>query len=153
MFWNDQKSLELSRWCVRGFGLVLAGVDVGCYWLVKWYMSMNRQTMGQGLADGLLMMASIYLISLPAWAALYRLGQLLKNIAAGQVFTEGNVRALRIISWCFVAAGLLCFVSAFHYAPWGLFAAACGFMALLMRVVKNCFEQAVRMKDELDFTV
>ncbi|MBQ8647308.1 MAG: DUF2975 domain-containing protein [Oscillospiraceae bacterium] len=153
MFWNDRRSLELSRWCVRGFCLVLAAVDVGCYPLVKWYMSMNRQTMGQGLWDGLLMMGSIWLISVPAWAALYRLGQLLKNIAAGQVFTPENVRALRIISWCFVTAGALCFVSAFHYLPWGIFAAACGFMALLMRVVKNCFEQAVLMKDELDFTV
>ena len=30
---------------------------------------------------------------------------------------------------------------------------AAGFMALIVRVVKNAFAQAVRMKDELDYTV
>ena len=32
-------------------------------------------------------------------------------------------------------------------------AVAAGFMALIVRVLKNAFEQAVRMKDELDYTV
>lgn len=32
-------------------------------------------------------------------------------------------------------------------------AVAAGFMALIVRVLKNAFAQAVRMKDELDYTV
>ena len=31
--------------------------------------------------------------------------------------------------------------------------AAAGFMALLVRVLKNAFAQAVRMKNELDYTI
>ncbi len=30
---------------------------------------------------------------------------------------------------------------------------AAGFMALIVRIVKNVFEQAIRMKDELDYTI
>ena len=79
--WNDQKSLALTRWCVRLFALALAAADLGGYWLVRWYMSWNTETIGQGLREGLMMMASLYLCSLPAWAALYWLHRLLGSIA------------------------------------------------------------------------
>ena len=51
--WNDQKSLALTRWCVRLFALALAAADLGGYWLVRWYMSWNTETIGQGLREGL----------------------------------------------------------------------------------------------------
>ena len=51
------------------------------------------------------------------------------------------------------AACAVCLASTFYYAPWSLAGVAAGFMALLVRVIKNCFEQAVRMKDELDYTI
>ena len=97
--WNDQKSLALTRWCVRLFALALAAADLGSYWLVRWYMSWNTETIGQGLREGLLMMASLYLCSLPAWAALYWLHRLLGSIAAGQIFVPENVRALRAMQF------------------------------------------------------
>ena len=34
--WNDQKSLALTRWCVRLFALALTAADLGSYWLVRW---------------------------------------------------------------------------------------------------------------------
>ena len=52
-----------------------------------------------------------------------------------------------------MAACLLCLVSAWYYLPWLLVAVAAGFMALIVRIVKNCFAQAAAMKDELDFTI
>ena len=39
------------------------------------------------------------------------------------------------------------------YLPFAFLAVAAGFMALIVRVLKNAFEQAVHMKDELDFTI
>ena len=50
---------------MRLFALALAAADLGGYWLVRWYMSWNTETIGQGLREGLLMMASLYLCSLP----------------------------------------------------------------------------------------
>jgi hypothetical protein len=34
-----------------------------------------------------------------------------------------------------------------------LVAIAAGFMGLIVRIVKNAFQQAIAMKDELDYTV
>ena len=77
----------------------------------------------------------------------------LSALAAGQVFVSANVARLRRVSWCCMAACLLCLVSAWYYLPWLLVAVAAGFMALIVRIVKNCFAQAAAMKDELDFTI
>ena len=65
-----------------------------------------------------------------------------------------NVTALRRISWCCAGAAVLCLAAVFIcYRPFAVLAAAAGFMALLVRVLKNAFAQAVRMKNELDYTI
>ena len=70
-----------------------------------------------------------------------------------EVFIPENIRCLRIVSWCCVAAGAICLVSTLFYIPFAAIATAAGFMALIVRIVKNVFEQAIRMKDELDYTI
>lgn len=58
------------------------------------------------------------------------------------------------ISWCCAGAAVLCLAAVFIcYRPFAVLAAAAGFMALLVRVLKNAFAQAVRMKNELDYTI
>ena len=66
-----------------------------------------------------------------------------------------NVTALRRISWCCTWAAMLCLPTGAVVGLPFIFAVglAAGFMALIVRVVKNAFAQAVRMKDELDYTV
>ena len=65
-----------------------------------------------------------------------------------------TVQALRRISWCCTWAAVLCLpVGVWIYLPFLFLTVAAGFMALLVRVLKNAFEQAVRMKDELDYTI
>jgi hypothetical protein len=39
------------------------------------------------------------------------------------------------------------------YLPLSFVSLAAGFMALIVRIVKNVFERAIVMKDELDLTV
>lgn len=153
MNWDDQKSLKLSVACVWVFFLLLAALDIGCYWLVEWFLSIPRVTLGHGLREGLLLMSSLYLCSLPAWTLLLNLYGLLGSIGKGHVFTAQNVARLRRVSWCCIAVCVVCLASALYYLPWLLGGAAAGFMALIVRIVKNCFEQALRMKDELDFTI
>ena len=70
------------------------------------------------------------------------------------VFVPENVTALRRISWCCAGAAVLCLAAVFIcYRPFAVLAVAAGFMALLVRVLKNAFAQAVRMKNELDYTI
>ena len=63
------------------------------------------------------------------------------------------MRLLRQVSWCCVGAGAVCLVSCLYYLPFIAVAIAAGFMALIVRIVRNIFQTAIGMKDELDYTV
>ena len=149
MNWSKNSSIALSRACVVLFMILLAALDIGCYWAVGWFVRlrlMNRDSV-------FLMMATIYLCSGFGWVLLVRLWQLLQNIRAQLVFDARNVRLLRQVSWCGVGAGAVCLVSCLYYLPFIAVAIAAGFMALIVRIVKNIFQQAIDLKSELDLTI
>ena len=95
-----------------------------------------------------------YLCAVLAFGMLFSLYKFLRRIKAGQIFVPANVTALRRISWCCVGAAVLCLPAWVGiYLPFAFLGVAAAFMALIVRVLKNAFEQAVRMKDELDLTI
>ena len=95
-----------------------------------------------------------YLCAVLAFGMLFSLYKFLRRIEAGQIFVPANVTALRRISWCCVGAAVLCLPAGVGiYLPFAFLGVAAAFMALIVRVLKNAFEQAVRMKDELDLTI
>ncbi len=149
MNWNKDKSIVLSRVCVAVFAACLLALDVGAYWVARWFVV----TRFQNWQRGALLMVSIYAGSVFAWICLAQLWRLLGNIRRGELFTAGNVRCMRVVSWCCAAAAGICLVSAAYYLPFLFVAVAAGFMALIVRIVKNAFQQAIAMKDELDLTV
>ena len=50
-------------------------------------------------------------------------------------------------------AAVVCLAAAYIYLPFAFLGVAAAFMALIVRVLKNAFAQAVHMKDELDYTI
>jgi len=91
---------------------------------------------------------------LPALGALWALDRLLSAVRREQVFTAGNVRCLRIISWCCFAAGAILLVGClFVSLNLIILAVLAAFFGIVIRVVKNLFEAAVALKDENDFTI
>lgn len=150
MNWNKDKSILLSRVCVAVFSLALLALDVSCYPLARWFFGMDWRRIAGA-------MVTVYVCSVFAWIVLADLWRLLRNLRGGQVFIAENVRLLRRVSWCCVGAALVCLASILWMWVWLLsrvfFAAAAGFMALIVRIVKNVFQQAVAMKDELDLTI
>ncbi|MEG2931221.1 MAG: DUF2975 domain-containing protein [Ruthenibacterium sp.] len=87
-------------------------------------------------------------------AALWLLHRLLFSIGAGSVFVEKNVFILRALSWCCLGAGLVFFGGACAgWPPFALLAVCAAFMGLILRVVKNVFAEAVRIRTENDATV
>ncbi len=149
MEWNSDKSISLSQGCVVGFALLLLILDAGAYWFVGFFIRLRGMTAPKGL----LMMISVYLCSVFAWMVLWKLWRLLANMRRERVFVSENVSLLRAVSWCCAAVALICLLSAAYYLPFLVAAMAAGFMALIVRIVKNVFQQALSMKDELDFTV
>jgi hypothetical protein len=133
------------------FSVCLAALDVAAYWVVRWYL---RISLGlEGLGDGIFLLAMLYLCSVCGWILLWSLWRLLGNLKKGRVFTAENVRALRAASWCCAGVFAVCGLGTLHYTPFVAFSVAAGFMALIVRIVKNVFQQAVQMKSELDLTI
>ncbi|HHW21832.1 MAG TPA: DUF2975 domain-containing protein [Clostridiaceae bacterium] len=151
MDWNKDKSVMLSRVCIVVFAILLAAADIGAYWLVSWFMGVSR-TLG-GLRDGYLLLTTVYSCSVFAWILLVNLWKLLANIQRGMPFETSSVNYLRVSSWCCAGVCTICLLSTLYYTPLILVSIASGFMALIVRIIKNVFEQAIAMKTELDYTV
>ena len=152
MNWSGNHSIRLSQACVAVFALLLLGLDAACPWLARYYVAQVR---GDPLGYAAALMAAVYLGSVLGWVTLYRLWRLLDHLRRGRVFVEENVRDMRTVSWCCAGAAVLSAGTALVYLPWvfGVVAVSAGFMALIVRIVKNVFQQAIAMKSELDLTV
>ena len=101
MNWSKDRSIALSRGCVVLFMILLAALDIGCYWAVRWFIGLRFMPW----QSGVLMMVTIYLCSGFGWVLLVRLWQLLDNIRLQLVFDLRNVKLLRQVSWCCVGRG------------------------------------------------
>lgn len=149
MKWNNSKSVILSKVCVVVFALVLLALDIGSKWLIEDWLSVFLDTPWHNAVLYVL----IYLCSIPGWVTLWSLWRLLDRIYQGQVFVEENIQDMRRTSWCCILVAVLCGVTAPFYWPLFIITIMAGFVGLIVRIVKNIFEQAMEMKDELDFTV
>ena len=119
-------------------------------WLTRWMVTAHALPP----RTGPVLLVLGYLCAVLAFGMLFSLYKFLRRIEAGQIFVPANVTALRRISWCCVGAAVLCLPAGVGiYLPFALLGVAAAFMALIVRVLKNAFEQAVRMKDELDLTI
>ena len=148
--WSDQKSIILTRAVVAGTIAGCGIMTVSGPWLTRWMVSAHALPP----ASGPVLLGMGYVCAVLAFVMLVSLYKFLRRIEAGAVFVPANVTALRRISWCCAGAAVLCLAAVFIcYRPFAVLAAAAGFMALLVRVLKNAFAQAVRMKNELDYTI
>jgi len=147
--WNSNKSLIATSICTKVTIGIVVTIILTAPLLVKGYVSYASK-------DPYVirpLVATVYACAVPGLAAMIALNRLLKNIRKKEVFTEKNVKLLRLLSWCsFVVSGIL-FASGFYYLMFLLIAFAAAFFGLILRVVKNVIEQAVVIKNENDFTI
>ena len=153
--WNKDRSLALSRAAVGVFMALLAAAVLTAPWLTRLFLDLRRPPLPEmGRSWVLALFLTYEYLSVPAAGVLlWQLRGVLRRIGAGQVFVAENPRALRVISWCCLYEAALCLTGAFWYLPFLLVSVAAGFMALIVRVVKNILEQAVALKDENDHTI
>lgn len=148
--WNDQKSIILTRVVVAAAIAGCAVMTVRGPWLTRWMVSAHALPP----ASGPVLLGMGYVCAVLAFVMLVSLYKFLRRIEAGAVFVPANVTALRRISWCCAGAAVVCQPAGVGiYLPFAFLGVAAAFMALIVRVLKNAFAQAVRMKDELDYTI
>lgn len=146
--WTKCKSLILSTILVKIVFGILVIMVFSIPFLVKWYDSISvREEVFVPLT------IILYLAMVPAFVIVFVLNRLLSNIRKEQVFIDQNVTILRIISWCCFTVSILFFIFGFWRELSFLIAFAAAFFGLILRVLKNVFEQAVAMRIENDFTI
>ena len=143
-FWDDEKSITLTRCVVVAALIGSIAMTLGGPWVTAWFIAVAGLRPGTGLTATLLVLG--YACAALAIGMLVSLYKFLRRIEKGAVFVPENVAALRRISWCCAGAAVLCLAAVF-------ICVAAAFMALIVRVLKNAFAQAVRMKNELDYTI
>ncbi len=150
MNWNNSKSIILSEIGLAIFATALLLLDVFMNPVLDWYMARRLMT-SPTIKIG--MMVTLYAISIFAWIILVEMFILLLNLKKAEVFTLRNVKILRIVSICLLVIALVSVAGGFFYLPFFIVAVASAFLTLIVRIVKNTFAEAVRMKDELDLTI
>lgn len=150
--WSKNKSIILSQVIIK---VMYLGIILACVFapkLVEYYD--KRVILEAGLESVYTpLLVTLYCCVPPAVTALISLDMLLFNIRRGDTFIRRNVGLLRIISWCcFLGSAIFVYFSILR--PFALtIVAAAAFLGIILRVVKNCFEEAVALREENDFTI
>lgn len=150
--WNKDKSIMLTSCIIKAVYVAVAVCCVTAPLMVRYYD--DTVVLAHGDPSVFLpLLITLYCVVPPAVAALILLDMLLGNIKKGEPFTQKNVNLLRALSYCCFAVSVV-FIYFSFLKPFAfviVFAAA--FMGLILRVIKNCFEQAVALREENDFTI
>ncbi|MDE6124123.1 MAG: DUF2975 domain-containing protein [Eubacterium sp.] len=157
--WNKEKSVKLTHYIVRVCYVVLAVIVFVLPFVVATEPVVFKIALLQ--IGGKFIIYPFYAIVPAGYVALICIDRLLTNIRKEVVFDGRNVKMLRIISWsCFYAAivCLLAFVIICIAKEWFsvfliILASGAGFMGLVVRVVKNVFESAIKIKEENELTI
>ena len=149
MNWNKNKSILLSQLCVIVFALLLLALDLSGIWWTRWFVTIRAM----GSLKRVYLLISLCACSVPAWICLWNLWLLLRNIKANHVFVQQNADIMHTISLCCIAAAVICLGSSLYYLAFLVLALSSAFMALIVRIVRDAFRQAIRMQGELDLTI
>ncbi|MBR4305909.1 MAG: DUF2975 domain-containing protein [Ruminiclostridium sp.] len=99
------------------------------------------------------LLITLYCSAVPALILTVALDRLIVNIKKGNTFIKQNVTCLRIISYCCFAASLIFIYFSFLRCFAWLVVIAAAFFGLILRVIKNVFEQAIEIREENDYTI
>lgn len=147
--WNPTKSVRLSSICTKIAMVLVIGAAFVIPELIPTYV--NYTGKNPEISQSLLI--TVYLCILPAMVSLICLDRLLFNIRREEVFVEKNVKILRALSWCSFVVSAILFISGFYYILFVIIAICAAFLGMILRVIKNVFDQAIAIKHENDFTI
>lgn len=151
--WSKTRSLALSRILVTAFSAMIFMMTFFVPFFAEWY---EGASLGKGLIKGSVKVPTIVILYISEAFAVWALAELhilLHNISKDNVFVLRNVKSLRSISWaCIFAGAAFCVLALWRYLFF-LAAVAAVMIGLIIRVLKNVFEQAVEIKSENDFTI
>lgn len=148
--WSIKKSILLSKLCILCFVGVIICLVIFCRPLL-WWMFQSSITDLEWLR--LLFPCTFYTGAIPALLLLWDLYKILCRINQKEIFVEENVKALRRISWYCFLGGFISLASCVYYLPFLVVAFPAVFVGLIVRVIKNVFDQAVLLQEEVNSVI
>ena len=99
------------------------------------------------------LLTTFYVCAAFGFVILFVLNKLIKNIGSEKVFIDENVKLLKILSYCCFAIAVVTLIFARFRILVFVITFAAAFIGLILRVIKNCFTEAIRLREENDFTI
>ncbi len=99
------------------------------------------------------LLITFYVCAAFGFVILFVLNKLIKNIGSEKVFIDENVKLLKILSYCCFAIAIVTLIFARFRILVFVITFAAAFIGLILRVIKNCFTEAIRLREENDFTI
>lgn len=151
---NNKRSVLLSLIACGAAALAMAALILFGPRLFHLYFAEYRHITAERLsALASVMGICVYSGSVLGLAALAMLIRMLLNIYGDRVFVKQNVALLRMIAWCCFAVSAIAIYGGFTYPPFFFVAAAAAFVGVILRVVKNVMQGAVKLREENDLTI
>ena len=156
LLWNSKKSIILTKFCI--LTLMVISVIMMFYgrYLISRFLSMTggaKINISKELSLYIITFIS-YILGIIALLTLFCMLKFIVNLENDLVFVPQNIKWLRFISYgCLSAGSLLIITTVIYHKLYIVLSLAALFMMLIVRVIKNAFEQAVKMKEELDLTI
>ena len=142
--WTRDRSVTLSVWCTLAMIVLMALTAVTLPFVLQY---------GWTTASVPVLLCLYYCFCVPAFVALVSTYRILLNIRRDVVFDASNVRLLRVISWAAMAGGAVCLAGTPVSLAFFAVGLVCGFVGVIVRVVKNLIAAAADLKAENDLTI
>ena len=154
--WNRKKSIILTKFCILAL-MVISVIMMFCgRYLISRFLSMTggaKINISNEFSFYIITFIS-YILGIIALLTLFCMLKFIVNLENDLVFVPQNIKWLRFISYgCLSAGSLLIITTVIYHKLYIVLSLAALFMMLIVRVIKNAFEQAVKMKEELDLTI
>lgn len=150
--WNFKRSITLSIAVSFIIGALLAFCAFALPGLITWYFE-TAHSINTPVKLYKTVLTCFYICLPFAFVAVFSLLKILFAVNRQEIFTNANIRRLRILSWCCFAVELITLVGGWFYYPLLLIAAAAGFIGLILRVIKNIMYSAKILREENDLTI
>ena len=133
---NYRKSAKISLFVTYVFMVALALCVVFLPMVVTWYVEIK----GRDQSLPTIIMLTCYPLVPFAAIALFSLRRLLINLLSGLIIGEQNIKMLKRISICCLAAGLIIIFVGHLYMPFYIAGIAAAAASLIVSVIQNLFE-------------
>ena len=154
--WNSKRSIILTKFCILALMLVsVIMMFCGKYLISRFLILTGGAKIDISNEFSFYIITFIsYMLGIIALLTLFCMLRFTINLEKDLIFVPQNIKWLRFISYGCLSAGLLLIITTVVYHKLFLvLSLAALFMMLIVRVIKNAFEQAIEMKEELDLTI